>query len=301
MIIAVTGSTGFIGSAVVDHLRARGDTVKRLVRDPTAAGPDDLVWDPMQGSIDRRGLEGVEAVIHLAGAGIADRRWSAHQKRLILESRTRGTSLLAQTIASLRNKPRVLISGSAIGFYGDRGDELLTEQSAPGSGFLAEVVEAWEQSARDAVDAGIRVAFIRTGIVLHPRGGAMSKMLPLFRFGLGGRLGSGRQWWSWITLDDEVGAICFLLDHDVAGPVNLTAPEPVTNREFTKALGAALHRPTVLPVPRFGPKLLLGSELAEELLFTSQRVVPTVLESAGYEFHHRSIEAGLAAMLGARS
>lgn len=301
MIIAVTGSSGLIGSALVERLRTAGDTVVRVRRKAASAEPGDIVWDPVAGSIDAKSLEGIDAVVHLAGEGIAERRWSEQQKRRILESRTRGTSLLAQALASLNHKPRVLISGSAIGFYGDRGDEILTEQSGPGNGFLAEVVEAWEQSARDAVDAGIRVAFIRTGIVLSPRGGALGKMLPLFRFGLGGRLGSGNQWWSWITLEDEVEAIRFLLEHDVAGPVNLTAPAPVTNRELTKALGKALHRPAFLPIPSIGPKLLLGSELAESLLFQSQRVMPAVLQQEGYEFRHPELAAGLAAMLTSRS
>ncbi len=301
MIVAITGSSGFIGSALTEQLHAEGHTVVRVVRDAGSAGPRDVVWDPAGGTIDAKGLEGVDAVVHLAGEGIAEHRWSERQKRRILESRTRGTSLLAQTLASLKHKPAALISGSAIGYYGDRGDEILTEQSQPGDGFLAEVVEAWEQSAREAADAGIRVTYLRTGLVLSPRGGALGKILPLFRFGLGGRLGSGRQWWSWITLDDELGAIRFLLDHDVAGPVNLTAPAPVTNRDFTRALGGALHRPAVIPVPRVGPKVLLGGELAESLLFSSQRVLPAVLQEHGYEFRHPELAEGLAAMLSPRS
>jgi uncharacterized protein (TIGR01777 family) len=263
------------------------------VRRPPAAGESAVVWDPDAGTIDAASLEGIDAVVHLAGAGIGDQRWTAERKRVILESRTRGTALIASTLAGLDRRPSVLLSGSAIGFYGDRGDEVLTEQSAPGDDFLSSICVPWEAESRIAAEAGIRVANLRTGIVLSAEGGALAKMLPLFRFGVGGRYGSGRQWWSWVTIDDEVGAIRFLLDHDVSGPVNLTAPGAVTNAEFAKVLGRVLGRPSLLPVPKFGPKLVVGGELAEALLFTSARVQPDVLTSNGYAFAHPDLEAGL--------
>lgn len=298
MRVAVTGSSGLIGTALVASLRSDGHEVVRVVRSAAAGDGPNVRWDPEAGTIDAAGLEGVDAAVHLAGEGIADKRWTPEQKRRVLESRTRGTTLLASTLVGLSRRPDVLVSGSAIGFYGDRGDEVLTEQSGPGEGFLTEVCEAWEAAAGPAVDAGIRTAFARTGLVLDAKGGAMGKLLPLFKFGLGGRLGRGRQWWSWISIDDEVGAIRFLLEHDIAGPVNLTGPAPVTNAEFTKALGEVVHRPTVVPVPRFGPKLLLGGELAEQLLFSSQRVEPAVLTAAGYEFQHPDIASALRAVVG---
>ncbi|HEV8296440.1 MAG TPA: TIGR01777 family oxidoreductase [Acidimicrobiales bacterium] len=293
MDVVISGSSGFIGRALTESLRAAGHRPIRLVRhEPTG---DSLSWDPSAGTIDRSGLEGVDAVVHLAGEGIASRRWTAAQKRRILESRTQGTSLLATTLAALQRPPRVLISASAIGVYGERGDEIVTESSPPGTGFLSEVVLAWEAATAPAVEVGIRVVHTRSGMVLDRRGGALRPMLWLFRPGLGGRLGRGHQYWSWIELDDEIGAISWLLDHDVTGPVNLTAPEPVTNAEFTRALGAALHRPARLPVPSFGPKLLLGAELANALLFTSARVVPQKLLDAGYSFRYPDIAGALRA------
>lgn len=293
MDIAVTGASGLIGSKLVTALAADGHRPVRLVRRDPAPGEDAVRWDPAAGTIDAASLEGIGAVVHLAGEGIAEKRWSAEQKKRILDSRVQGTSLLATTLANLTTPPAVLLSGSAIGFYGDRGDEALTETSGPGDIFLADVCRAWEAATAPAEAAGIRVAHLRTGIVLDRNGGALAKTLPLFRLGIGGRLGSGRQWWSWIGIDDEVGAIRFLLDADVAGPVNLTAPNPVTNAEFTKVLGQVLGRPTLLPVPAFGPKLLLGSELAEQLLFTSARVLPDVLTAAGYAFQAPDLEGAL--------
>ena len=215
------------------------------------------------------------------------------------ESRSKGTVLLAGALAGLTDKPSVLLSGSAIGWYGDRGDEVLTEKSAPGTGFLTEVCQAWEGATAPASDAGIRVAHLRTGLVLDRNGGALAKLVPMFRFGLGGRMGNGKQWWSWITLEDEIGAIRFLLEHDVSGPVNLTAPEPATNAGFAKALGTAMHRPSFLPVPAFGPKLLLGGDLATALLFGSQRVLPNVLADAGYPFTHPHLDEAFKAVLAA--
>jgi uncharacterized protein (TIGR01777 family) len=284
MRVAVTGSHGFIGSALVPSLEADGHEVVRVVRQES-------------GDLDVGALYGADAVVHLAGEGVGDHRWSEKHKRNVLESRVRGTTSIAETIAGMERKPSVLLSGSAVGYYGDRGDEVLTEASGPGEGFLADVVVQWEASTRAAEDAGIRVAHLRTGIVVGKGGGAVAKTLLLFRLGLGGRLGSGRQYWSWISLTDEVGAIKFLLDHDVSGAVNLTGPEPVTNAEFTKSVGRALHRPTPLPVPKFGPSLVLGSEGAKEMTFFSQRAVPKVLADAGYRFAHSTADEATKAEL----
>jgi uncharacterized protein (TIGR01777 family) len=292
--VAVTGSSGFLGTALIGALRAGGHQVRRVVRHrPTA--DDQVGWDPQAGTIDLDALAGVDAVVHLAGESIGARRWSDEQKRRIQESRTRGTALVAQAVAELDPRPQVLLSASGMNYYGDRGDDEVTEADPPGSGFLADVCVAWEAAARPAIDAGVRTAFLRTGLVLDAGGGALAKMLPLFKLGLGGRLGSGRQWWSWISLEDEIGAMLHLLGADVAGPVNLTAPGPVTNADLTRGLGHVLHRPTLLPVPRIGPRLLLGAELADTLLFTSLRVQPEVLLSSGYAFRHPTLEPALRA------
>lgn len=301
MKIAVTGSTGLIGSALTRSLRSHGHEVVPVVRRPVANGEAALWWSPAEGGIDAAGFEGLDAVVNLAGAGIGDHRWTDAYKRTVLESRTRGTDLLARTLAGLERPPQVLVNGSAIGYYGDTGDDTVTETSPAGHDFLAGVCVDWEAATAPAAEAGIRVAIARTGIVLSPDGGALAKLLPLFRFGLGGRLGSGRQWWSWISLADEVDALRWLIEGDVAGPVNLAAPNPVTNAELTRTLGAVMHRPTLLPVPSFGPKLLLGSELAEALLFTSQRVQPDVLTSRGFEFTHPRLEGALRDLLGSAS
>jgi uncharacterized protein len=294
MRIAVTGATGLIGSALVAHLRARGDDVVRISRQAKDA---DVTWSPSEGRLDPTALDGVDAVVHLAGAGIADHRWTDDYKRAIRDSRLDGTALLARTIAGMAHPPAVLLSGSAIGIYGSRGDEVLDETSAPGTGFLSDVCVAWEAATAPAADAGVRVAHLRTGIVLSGAGGALRKQLPLFKFGLGGKMGSGRQWQSWISIDDEVGAIVHLLSSAVSGPVNLTAPNPVTNAEFTDTLGTALHRPTVLPIPKFGPQLLLGAEAADNLLFTGQRVLPKVLLADGYQFRHPDLADALQAAI----
>jgi uncharacterized protein len=293
MRVVVTGSSGLIGRALCSHLIGNGHHVVRVVRQPVRPGDLALHWDPEAGTIDASGLEGTDAVVHLAGAGIGDSRWSEARKRVLVESRSRSTALLADTLAGLGRPPRVLVSASAIGFYGDRRDEVLTEQSRPGDDFLSSLCVRWEAEAAPAAEAGIRVAFARTGLVLSRDGGALPKLLPQFKLGLGGRFGSGAQWWSWITLDDEIRAIEWLLENDVRGPVNLTAPNPVTNREFTRVLSAVLSRPARLPVPRFGPRLLLGSECANALLFTSARVRPAVLESSGFAFSHADLDAGL--------
>jgi hypothetical protein len=291
--IAITGASGLIGRALTTSLIAEGHQVIPVIRRPNPATPDAIEWNPAAGTIQASKFEGVDGVVHLAGAGIGDKRWSESYKREILESRTKGTELLARTLASLAAPPSVLVSGSAIGFYGDTADAAVDETAPAGDDFLAKVCVDWEAAAAPAAAAGIRVPFLRTGIVLTADGGALAKMLPLFRFGLGGRMGSGKQWWSWISMADEVGAIRWLLDHDISGPVNATAPTPVTNSQFTKALGEAMHRPTLAPVPSFGPKLLLGAELADALLFTSTRVVPGVLEASGYPFAHPTIDTAL--------
>jgi uncharacterized protein (TIGR01777 family) len=297
--VVISGSSGLIGTALRDTLTADGHRPIALVR-RTSRGADEIAWDIDSGVIDAASLEGVDAVVHLAGAGIGDKRWTEGYKRALVTSRTRSTALLTTTLAGLDRSPSRLVSASAIGYYGDRGDEVLTETSEPGTSFLADLCQQWEEATRPAVDAGIPTALIRTGVVLTATGGALAKMLPLFRLGVGGTLGSGRQYWSWITLADQVAAIVHLLEHpEVTGPVNLTGPEPVTNKQFTEALGRVLQRPTLVPVPPFGPKLLLGAEMADALLFDSARVLPTVLETSGFAFEHRQIADGLrAAVIG---
>jgi uncharacterized protein (TIGR01777 family) len=299
MDVAVTGSTGFIGSALVEALASAGHRPIRVVRGSPKG--DEISWDPDEGTIDAASLEGIGGVVHLAGAGIGDHRWTDAYKLTIRRSRTNGTTLLARTLAGLTKRPSVLVSASAVGYYGDRGDEVLDETSSPGTGFLPEVCVAWEAATAAAAEAGVRVVTIRSGMVLSPRGGALERQLPLFRFGLGGTLGTGRQWQSWISLDDEVGAIIHLLTGPVtgvvAGPVNLTAPHPVTNAEFTKTLAEVLHRPSFFPIPSFGPKLVLGSELAQVLLYEGQRVLPRVLEDSGYSFTHPPLEEALRTLL----
>jgi uncharacterized protein len=295
--VGVAGSSGLIGRALCAHLEEAGHEVTRVLRRPVRPGEQALQWDPAAGTIDRDGLEGLDAVVNLAGAGIGDRRWSPARKQLVLDSRTRATALIARTVAELAEPPCVLLNASAIGFYGDRGELTVTEQTGPGSDFLATVCQLWESAAAPAAEAGTRVAFPRSGMVLSPRGGALAKLIPLFRAGLGGRLGTGSQWWSWITLDDEVAALIWLLENDVRGPVNLASPNPVTNRDFAVALAQAVSRPAWVPVPRFGPRVLLGTELADSLLFTSARIRPAVLEAGGYRFKDPDLETGLRRML----
>lgn len=294
MRIAITGITGMIGGALAERLRSGGHEVIGVSR---SGGPGTIRWDLDAGTLDPTGLAGVDAVVHLAGEPI-DGRWTAAKKRRILESRLAGTTLVAETIASMSDGPRVLVSASAIDFYGDPGPGAVTEDDPPGDTFLAGICRRWEDAATPAATAGCRVVHPRTGLVLSRDGGALARMLPLFRFGLGGRLGDGRQIWSWITLHDEVSALEFLLNADVEGPVNLTAPEPVSNREFTDALGAVLHRPTVLPAPAFAMRLVMG-EMVDELVLTGGDIRPAVLEAAGFHFAHRTVEDGLRAVLGA--
>ncbi len=290
MRIAVTGSSGLVGGALLPALRVAGHDPVRLVRHEPAAA-DEVRWAPGE-RLDPNLLAGVEAAVHLAGAGIGDRRWTEDYKRQVHDSRVLGTRTLVQALTRLDPLPRVLICGSAVGYYGSRGDEELTERSAPGTGFVPGMVQEWEAEAAPAQDAGIRVASIRSALVMAPHGGAFGRLLPLIRLGLGGPLGSGRQWWPWITLEDEVAAICFLLERDVAGPVNLAAPDQATNRAITRALGRAMGRPTVLPAPDFALRVVLG-EFAGEIL-ASQRVRPERLLAEGFTFAHPTLDEAAA-------
>jgi hypothetical protein len=294
--VAVTGSSGLIGTALVASLRDDGHDVVRLVRREPSAG-DEAHWDPSHGTVDATALDGAGAVVHLAGVGVANHRWSDDYKQQILTSRVDGTTTLATAIAQCSSAPPTLVSASAVGYYGDRGDEVLEESAANGSGFLADVVRQWEDATQPAVDAGVRVVTIRTGLVLSTDGGVLGKTLPLFKAGLGGKLGSGRQWMPWIALTDEVAAIRFLIDSDdIAGPVNLSAPHPVRNSEYTHALGNAVHRPTLATVPRIALRLALA-DFADEGALVSQREVPTRLLAAGYDFRHPELPAALRAIL----
>jgi hypothetical protein len=295
MKIVISGASGLIGKSLVSQLQQHGHDVVRLVR--RAANTGEIMWDPKAGVLDSSALEGTDAVIHLSGAGIGDKRWTSSYKREILESRTITTSLIANTIAKMNRKPSVFLSGSAIGIYGPRGDEQLNEVSTDGTSFLADVCKQWEDAAKPASDAGIRTVLLRTGIVLTTKGGALKKQLPLFQLGLGGKFGNGKQWQSWISIDDEVGAIEHLLTANVSGAVNLTAPNPVTNAEFTSTLARVVKRPAFLPIPPFAPKAILGGELADALLFTGQRVIPAALNASGYQFVHPTLEVALRALL----
>ncbi|MFP4311726.1 MAG: TIGR01777 family oxidoreductase [Nitriliruptoraceae bacterium] len=295
---AITGSTGLIGEALVASLTADGHTVHRVVRSGSAAGPNDLVWDLGARTIEQDKLEGVDVVVHLAGEPIGSSRWTAETKRRIHDSRAVGTRLLAEALAGLDTKPRAFLSSSAVGYYGDRGEEVLTEDSAPGEDFLARVCIAWEEAARPAVDAGIRTVHPRTGVVIAADGPLIDKIELPFRLGVGGRVGDGRQYVPWISLVDEVRALRFLADHEeLAGPVNLAGPEPATNRDLTKELGAVLRRPTVLPIPAFAVRLLYG-EMGETLATVSNRVVPQRLLDAGFTFTHPTLRAALEEALG---
>lgn len=292
MRIAVTGSSGLIGSALCASLEGDGHEVVRVVR--SGSGPGTVRWDIEAQTIDAAGLEGLDGVVHLAGEGIASGRFTAAHKKAVLESRTHGTALLARTLASLDAKPPVLLSGSAIGFYGDRGDEELTEASPAGDGFLPDVCRAWEDATAPAEAAGIRVAHLRTGVVMSAKGGALKAQLLPFKIGLGGPAGKGTQWLPWIGIDDHLRAMRFLLEADVRGPVDLTAPNPVTQREFAKTLGKVLGRPAFMPIPGFVKALPLGiGPLVDNLLFASQRVLPAVLTDAGFTFEHEQLEGCL--------
>ena len=292
---AVTGATGLVGSSLCAFLRTAGHEVARVTRSP---GPEDVGWNPRAGEIDARALEGVDAVVHLAGESVFGLRWTDEKKRAIRESRVAGTRLLAETLAGLPRRPEVLVSASAVGYYGDRGDEALDESSAPGAGFLADVCREWEAATEAAQGAGVRVIHLRIGIVLSSRGGALATQLPPFRLGLGGPGGSGRQITSWISLDDLVYAIHFLAHRrEVAGPVNATAPGAVPGREFAATLGRVLRRPAVLPLPGGLLRGVLG-QLAEEMLLSGARVRPAALERAGFGFTHPELEGALRMELG---
>jgi hypothetical protein len=295
MRVIISGASGLIGSALSAELRKGGHDVAHLVRRPATAG--EIQWDPAKGVLAADALDGADAVVNLAGAGIGDHRWTDEYKRELVDSRVKSTTLLATTIANSSNRPPVLLSGSAIGYYGPSDGRELDEQSPAGTDFLADLCVQWEAATAPAEAAGVRVVHLRTGIVLTPKGGALKKMLPLFKLFVGGRFGNGKQWQSWVSLDDEVGAIVHLLTADVAGPVNLTAPAPITNAGFTKVLGRVLKRPTLFPVPAFGPKLLLGGELADALLFTGQRVLPKALQASGYQFRHTDLDEALTDLL----
>ncbi len=287
MRIAVTGSHGLIGSALIPALRAVGHDVVQLVRG-TPRGPGQVEWDPGAGSVDLPGLVGVDAAVHLAGAGVGEQRWDDDYKRVLRDSRTLSTRTLVRALTSLDPLPRVLVSGSAIGYYGHRGDELLSERSTKGTGFMSDLVQDWEAEADPAREAGIRVVHPRTGLVMSPSGGAFAPLLLLARLGLGGPLGSGQQWWSWITLADQVAALQHLIDTDLAGPVNLTAPAPAPNAEVIRALTSALHRPSLLRAPAFALRAVVG-EFAGDVL-GSQRVVPSRLLASGFTFRHPTLE-----------
>lgn len=296
MKILVSGSYGLIGSALVPALAVRGHDILRLVRMPTPSSPDHITWDPGTGRIEMSALQGIDAVVHLAGESIAAGRWTEAKKARIRESRVLGTRTIAEALARLRQRPSALVCASATGYYGDRGAEILVEDSAPGAGFLAEVVRAWEAAATPAREAGIRVVHLRSGVVLSRAGGALARLLPVFRLGLGGRLGSGRQFMPWIAIDDEVEAVVHALTRDdLRGPVNLSSPHPVTNQEFATTLGQVLRRPTLFAVPAAMLRLALG-EVAGELL-ASQRVHPARLLGAGYAFRYLELGDALRHLL----
>jgi uncharacterized protein (TIGR01777 family) len=296
MKVLISGASGLIGSALIPELESGGHQITRLTRSPGSGS--DVGWNPEAGEIDASRLEGHDAVVHLAGESIGEGRWTPEKKRRIRESRTKGTRLLAETTAGLPEPPGVMVSASAVGYYGDRGNELLREDSGPGSDFLAEVCKAWEAAADPAREAGMRVVHLRNGIVLSTEGGAVSRTLPIFKLGGGGRIGSGRQWWSWVAMDDVVGSIVHALtDDSVEGPVNVGSPNPLTNAEYTRVLGKVLNRPTIFPLPAPAARLMLG-EVADALLLASQRMEPAKLEETGYEFRYPELEGALRHLLG---
>jgi uncharacterized protein (TIGR01777 family) len=288
--IAITGASGLIGTALVGHLKSEGHTVQRFVRRPVVA-PDEIQWDPKTGYVDIEALRGVDAIIHLAGIGVGDKRWSKKYKSEILNSRLLGTTAIAHAVNEV--KPQVFISASAIGWYGESGNRAVVESDRVGDDFLAAVCREWEAAADLVTD--VRTVKIRTGLVLDPTGGALGKMLPLFRFGLGGKLGNGKQWWSWITLHDVIRAITFLLENKVSGPVNLTSPNPVTNQDFTSALARAMHRPALFPAPAIALKIALGGFSSE--ILGSKKVMPQALTDAGFTWDYPHITNALTALI----
>lgn len=292
MRILLSGAHGLVGTELINALAPEGHEIFRLVR-YAPRDESEIEWSPERYSIALARLEGFDAVVHLAGESIAEGRWTDEKKKRIRESRARGTQLLSDALANLTQPPKTFISASAIGYYGNRGDENLTEQSAPGDDFLAEVCVAWEKATALATEKGVRTLNARFGIILDKKGGALAKMLPPFRMGVGGKIGSGKQWMSWIALDDVVGALRFALGNEtLRGPANFVAPNPVTNAEFTKALGHALSRPTIFPIPAFGVRLMFG-EMADALLLSSQRVEPAKLKASAYAFKYSQLDAAL--------
>lgn len=289
MRIGITGASGLIGLALADHLTGRGDEVVRFVRRaPASIG--EISWQPGK-ELDPAALDGLDAIVHLAGAGVGDKRWTDEYKRVIRSSRVDGTTTIATAMAEALSSggPKTLVCGSAIGYYGDTGDQLTDEDGAQGGGFLAGVVRDWEAAAQPAIDAGVRVAFARTGLVVSSQGGAWQKLFPIFKAGIGGKLGSGDQYWSAISLTDEVRALCWLIDNEISGPVNLVGPDPLTNAQVTKIMGEVLKRPTLIPVPGFALKIVLG-EFAEDTL-ASQRIDPAVLSGSGFGWEHPDIRS----------
>lgn len=296
MRVAITGSSGLVGSTLVPLLTTGGHSVTRLVR--RDAGQGEVLWNPQAERFDASPLEGIDAVVHLAGENIAGSRWNARVKQRLRDSRVAATRGLCEGLAAMSSRPKVLVCASAVGFYGDRGDELLDEESRPGSGFLADLAHDWEDATAPAAEAGIRVVNLRFGVILSPKDGALAKMLLPFKLGAGGRVGCGKQYWSWISIDDAAGAIHHaIMTDDLVGPVNAVAPNPVTNHEFTKTLGRVLRRPTFIPMPAFAARLALG-EMADELLLASSRVEPKKLVQSGYDFRQPTLEAALRHLLG---
>ncbi|MCZ6779656.1 MAG: TIGR01777 family oxidoreductase [Acidobacteriota bacterium] len=297
MKILVTGSTGLIGSALVSSLTSSDHTVRRLLRPPRQAVGSDAVWDPAAGTLDQQALEGIDAVVHLAGENIAGGRWTSRRKARIRDSRVNGTRLLSETLSRLPRPPSVWVSASAIGYYGNRGDTSLNEGSPAGSGFLSDVCRDWEAATKAALQKGIRVVNLRIGIVLSPAGGALAKMLLPFKMGVGGKVGDGKQFMSWIALDDIVGVIQHALTNErLTGPVNAVSPNPVTNLQFTRTLGSVLRRPTIFPMPALAARMAFG-EMADELLLSSTRVQPARLTGSGFQFRYPSLESALRHLL----
>jgi uncharacterized protein (TIGR01777 family) len=293
MKILVTGASGLVGSALIPSLKSKGHQVVRLVRSTPKEGMGEVYWNPEKGTLNAADLEGLDGVVHLAGENLAEGRWTDEKKRRIRESRVKGTALLSETLAQLKEKPSVLVSASAVGFYGSRGDEVLDEQSASGEDFLSEVCREWELATQVAAQAGLRVVHLRFGVILSGLGGALKKMLFPYRMGVGGKLGSGEQYMSWITIDDAVGAIEYALENEsLRGPVNAVAPDAVTNYEFTKTLGSVISRPTIFPVPTFVARLAFG-EMADATLLSSQRVEPVRLKESGYKFKYPELKGAL--------
>ena len=297
MRVLVSGASGLVGSALTDAMRRAGHTVNRLFRPGSSGAPGDVGWDLRSGQIELAGLEGIDGVVHLAGASIADGRWTKARKKLLRESRVDATRILVNGLLGLKRPPKVLVSASAVGYYGDRGEEQLTEMSAPGNDFLAQLAKDWEAETMRAAQNGVRAVALRFGVILAARGGALPRMLLPFKMGVGGRLGSGKQWMSWVTLPDAVGIAKYALENtELHGAINAVAPSPVRNSEFTKILGKILRRPTLFPAPGFALKLALG-EMAGALLLSSQRVIPARLNEQKFTFAHAELEAALRAIL----